>query len=298
MSYRLPPEEPVGAALRRTVTEQIEKAIGDLEGENPHAAVHETRKRCKKIRAALRLTRDAMGEHYGPENRRFRDIARQVSDLRDRHAVIETLDAVREDIPLAEDRTMALRGRLETARDQLLEELEAGDTLAHVAAALREAQVDVHGWVLPGDGFEMLEPGLSRVYRRGRKALRRARESGRVEDMHEWRKRAKYLRYQLRLLKPVWPRILKAHEKRLHSLTDLLGFEHDLAVLESTMLDPQMVPPGSVEGRQLSAFFAEQRSCCRQQLWPVAQRVYAERRRDFVARIAAYWEAALSERAA
>ena len=61
MSFRLKLDEDVTDGLKRVAAQQAGDAIGQLEsGEDPHEAVHETRKCCKKIRAVLRLGRDAL----------------------------------------------------------------------------------------------------------------------------------------------------------------------------------------------------------------------------------------------
>ena len=60
MSYRLEPQEPLGAGIKRIAREQIDQALEQLTAnpENRDEAVHDARKRFKKIRAALRLVRD------------------------------------------------------------------------------------------------------------------------------------------------------------------------------------------------------------------------------------------------
>jgi CHAD domain len=70
-----------------------------------------------------------------------------------------------------------------------------------------------------------------RVYRRGRQALAAVRQKPTVEFIHEWRKQAKYLRYQLDLLRPLAPTALTPLAKTIDRLGDLLGDDHDLAVL-------------------------------------------------------------------
>lgn len=64
MSHRIEPREPVEDAVRRIAVEQIEKARDDLDDDDLRRAVHEVRKRCKKLRALLRLVRPAMEETY------------------------------------------------------------------------------------------------------------------------------------------------------------------------------------------------------------------------------------------
>ena len=78
---------------------------------------------------------------------------------------------------------------------------------------------------------EALVPGLERAYRRGRKRMREAEEEPTTERVHQWRKRAKDHWYHLRLVSDAWPQELEARADEVHRLTDLLGDDHDLAIL-------------------------------------------------------------------
>jgi CHAD domain-containing protein len=56
------------------------------------------------------------------------------------------------------------------------------------------------------------------------------------DRFHEWRKRAKCHRYQLRLLQDAWPGPLAAWRAEARELLDRLGEDHDLAGLRDTLL--------------------------------------------------------------
>ena len=58
---------------------------------------------------------------------------------------------------------------------------------------------EVQDGLLRRENWKALEPGLDRGYRRGRHAFERARTKPTVDNLHEWRKRAKDLWYALRL---------------------------------------------------------------------------------------------------
>ncbi|NJM55271.1 MAG: CHAD domain-containing protein [Verrucomicrobiae bacterium] len=82
--------------MRRIGVAQIDAAIGHLHSDADLAAiVHSTRKCMKKLRALLRMVRPGLSTGvFERENARFRDIARQLSDLRDSHVLVATLDAL------------------------------------------------------------------------------------------------------------------------------------------------------------------------------------------------------------
>jgi len=54
-----------------------------------------------------------------------------------------------------------------------------------------------------------------------------------VEDLHEWRKRVKDLRYQLQILSPASPETILPLVAKTQLLGEQLGDAHDLAMLEA-----------------------------------------------------------------
>ena len=110
------------------------------------------------------------------------------------------------------------------------------------------------------------------------------------EARHEWRKRAKYLWYQLRVLEPVWPAALSGMVGEADRLSDLLGEDHDLAVLRAQLAAlTAETNSGSVE--ELFARIDRRAKGLQTQAFSLGQRLYAERPGDFVARVGAYYAA-------
>ena len=60
------------------------------------------------------------------------------------------------------------------------------------------------------DDFRSLAKGLRRCYRATRKAFQHAFDTGRDEDLHEWRKGVQHHWRQMQLLAPCWPSELSA----------------------------------------------------------------------------------------
>jgi len=97
-------------------------------------------------------------------------------------------------------------------------------------------------WSLPEhEGWRLLKPGFERAYRRGRRAHARARREGTPEALHEWRKEVKYLLYQLQLIEPAWRASERLLARRLDRLADLLGEDHDLAVVRAMVTEPAVI---------------------------------------------------------
>src|SRR3954468_14250518 len=165
MSYRFVKRETVPDGLRRIARERIENALAELRGEtdsSPEEAIHEARKDMKKLRAVLRLARDELGDEvYRRENACFRDAGRELSAVRDADVMLETLRSL--------DGSFAkLRRSLEKHRGAE----SRGDAARSVTGTLESAHARVATWPLEHDGFEALEGGLRRIYRRGRRAWR------------------------------------------------------------------------------------------------------------------------------
>ena len=238
-AYRLRSAEAAPDGIRRIARGQIANARDQLEGASGRRlgpAVHEARKSLKRLRAALRLSRGAIGEEtYRRENTVFREAGRRLSGARDADVLLETLETV-EAVAGHELRSSAsagLRSQLESERESALESLRDADATGTVLGYLERAHARVATWAFDTDGFDSLEPGLRRIYRRGRNAMRAVEAEQSTENLHEWRKRVKDLWHATQIVRPASPKRMKKLSRRLHDLSDLLGDDHDLAVLRT-----------------------------------------------------------------
>jgi CHAD domain-containing protein len=94
--------------------------------------VHDTRKSLKRLRAVVRLGRDALGEGtYKRENRAFRDTGRRPAWVRDASVLIETLDELEhaDGRELPSGATAGLREQLEAERKEALQSLKEDDVV-------------------------------------------------------------------------------------------------------------------------------------------------------------------------
>ena len=136
--------------------------------------------------------------------------------------------------------------------------------LEATATVLAAVGARAERWPLPEHrGWSLLKPGFERTYRRGRRAWTRARRKGTSEALHEWRKEVKYLLYQLQIVEPAWGASERALARRLDRLADLLGEDHDLAVVRTIVSDP-------VVDRLISA----RRTALQRQAFALGGRVY------------------------
>ena len=209
MSYQLKRDEPVDEGVKRIATEKVDRALDHITDEemDRHETVHEVRKRCKEIRATVRLVRPALGDTYDDENAWYRDMGRKVSDIRDAQALIETYD--QEITPIAQDTLdkatqESIRETLVDRRERIASKQNLNDRLSTLQEGLEKGRHRIESWELDEDGFDAIGPGVRKSYRRGREAMKESYEDPSSENFHEWRKRAKYHRYHTRLLRNIW----------------------------------------------------------------------------------------------
>lgn len=293
MGYSLEHDEAVLDGVRRVCREQLDEAVEALGpgfADEPHVAIHEVRKRCKKIRGAVRLVRPAVrAKRYRRVDELARDAARELGAFRDARALAATFERLRatteldrdqltgtHDLLLADQRAAesALRSdhpALEAARGLLT---ELGDAIERMSSDDTE--------------WDAIAPGLVTTYQRGRAAMAESIERPTGESFHEWRKRAKYTRYHLELIASAAPDLLVPLEEAFHHLTDALGDAHDLLVLEQRLdgID-------DVDGARLLA--RGTRDDLERRAIHLGRRLYAESGKRFGRRLGVYWEAWRSE---
>src|ERR1019366_4549746 len=152
-------------------------------------------------------------------------------------------------------------------------------------------------WPLAADGFEAIAPGLEATFRRGQKALARARKQPLAENYHGWRKRAKDHWYQVRLLEGVWDGTMPAYERRLKDLETWLGEDHNLVVLQ----EKAMAEPGFYGRQPEIALFVKLIGKYHKELrgnaLALGERIYDEKSRQFTRRMRRMWDARQARRA-
>ena len=295
-SYRLDARETLPDGVRRIANEQLVDAIGRLRGavgKDRNEAIHEARKATKKVRALLRLVRDDLdkGERRR-DNRALRDAARRLSAPRDAAVLVATLDALLARRPDAAAAAASVRELLEERRRETSRRvLEDEDAMARTADELDAVRARLGDWRLRSDGFEALAGGLRKSYGRGREAFARACQRPTDERMHEARKGVKGLWYHARVLRPLWPGPMDAVVEATDALGDLLGEDHDLAVLAETVgaLEAEIGDPGAAEA--VHALVAARRAELRERVWPLGRRVYADKPKAFVRRLGGLFDA-------
>ncbi len=294
MNFSLIPDESPTESLRRIVEEQIDGAIAQLHREDDlNEAVHEARKRFKRVRAVLRLARGALrAKTYRANNRYFRDQGRLLSPVRDSAVNVETMDLLRRryGFQMTDEGFVRLRQSLAAEnRSALRTYVQDEQGRAEMVASLRRARERAIGWRLDASDFSLFEGGLKRIYRRGRAELRAACEDPTTENFHAWRKRVKYLWHHMQVLRPLWPAQIGALADECDRLADRIGEEHDLAVLMSAPTVKGFVAANGSRANLLASIVSRERDRQRRAAIPLGDRIYAECPVRFVERVEGYW---------
>jgi CHAD domain-containing protein len=292
--YRLLPGERVADGVRRIARGQLDVAIELLEHSGTEEltdAVHSSRMALKRLRALVRLARDALGEEtYRRENEIFREAGRELSAVRDAQVTLEALEALatRFADELSPGAFAGLHDALSEDARSAHERLKSDPrALAAMLETLKAARDRVATWPLHDDaGLQVLASGFERIYRRGRRALRTARRETSTEHLHTLRKRAKDLWHGAQVMRPAAPKMLKKLGPRAHHLADLVGEDHDLAVLLDRARERAAShEPGELE--LLTLLVDRRRRQLQRRALRLGRRTYARKPRKLTRRVSA-----------
>lgn len=295
MAYKFGADESVRNAVRRCGGEQLDRAVFELRqgiSADPVSAVHSARKAIKKERSLLRLARGAMpGEQRQRENATLREAARGLSGARDADVMIASIGQLSDRFAgqLPEAAFGRLRADLEARRSAQSGHGNVSvvdESAVQMVAGVR-ARVD--DWQVRKGGWKTLENGLLRSYTRGRQAFARARATGEMGDLHAWRKRVKDLWYHERLLAPTCGPTVRGHAKELDRLSDLLGDDHDLALLRQELA--QTTNAAAVDLDAVVRLIDYRRAELQTDATRIGARVYAETPKAFRRRMRSSWKA-------
>ncbi len=273
--FRLKRKEPVREGIVRIARGRLDSAVDELSGRagnDTATAVHEARKDLKKLRALVRLVQ------ADPSwNRRLRDTGRRLAGRRDADVLLATLDELVKRGDVAKKSVRGLRKEL--AAEAGRETDDAQIPLAQAELTVARGEIDA---IAPQKGsFKAFRPGLQQIYGDGRAAYRTARKKPTAENLHEWRKHVKDLWYSATILHSAWPAMMDELAAEAHVLSELLGEDHDLAMLTERATGKKH--------KQLRKAIVRRRTRLRKRSFKLGKRLYAEKPKGFTRRIGAAW---------
>lgn len=297
--YALDPTEQLRAEVIRVATECLDDALARLDVPGDiDADVHDVRKRCKEIRGLVRLVRPGIGKQADVVNRLVRDAARELSPLRDAHVVLQTFDHLR--LEGQEQRPCSEQAELDMIRDRQMDVVEAARAspeadhgrFRQAHALLSEARSHVVSWDIDDD-VDIVRDGLGRSYGRARRVM----DHGVADDdqIHEWRKSIKYLWFEVRLLRHADPDVLDSLAESLSELSELLGDDHDLAVLVVRLHEDPKRFGGKKPVKRAVRLARDQQAVLRRTACELAGTLFVTDADAFAQRLSERWTAAFDE---
>jgi CHAD domain-containing protein len=294
MAFRLKLNEPIDKGFRRIGLEQIGRAQRQLEGaaSNSATAVHETRKSLKRVRALLRLFRTGLGETtFRAENARFRDIGAMLSSARDSQVLIqtalklETLPGQVSNAGLAAFKKMLQEDGAENPPVPDAVIAEALEKLLKSAKSFRRLKVG-------GGAFDIVEGGLKLSYGKALKNFNAAYANPHDEAFHEWRKTVQQHWRHMALISRAWPDHFASRVTAARALSQLLGDDHDLAMLRAHLstLPTSRLPAMHVSEIERLATARQQE--LRAEAAPRGRQLFIEGAKGHSRRVAEIWRAA------
>lgn len=277
-------------SLRGILIAQIEAARRHLLSSRlpSDASIHAARKALTRARATLRLLRPSLVEStYRGANTRLRNVAAALRAARDAKVLLDTVAVLLKSEP---DCVRPVFGGL--TRLLARERAAAGRALVSDGygavcgpQVLRDLASEVRRWPAERADAAYVIAALRRTFKKTRKAMAIARQRRTNATLHESRKQLKYLVFELQLLQPLSPKYLGRRLLTARRLAQLLGLDHDLALLREKI---KLKAGGRISRAKLSAFAAtlnHRRLAAQKKSDVVGARLFAQTPRHFVQRL-------------
>ena len=243
---RIDPSMSVGevafAVLRRQFAEMRAHEGGTRLGEDSEE-LHDMRVPTRRMRAAIKVFRDALPERAWWFGEELRWVAQALGEVRDLDVQIERLEAWKEEADeetsKSLDKILGITGkRRAKAREDMLAALDSDryeileSSFAQMLSRSPEREVArTNGQDAAGEPITLVAPALiARRFRKWRKAARRLDAYSSPEAFHDARKKGKRLRYTLEFVSEIYGEPIQELVGPLKVLQDDLGDHQDAVV--------------------------------------------------------------------
>jgi CHAD domain-containing protein len=288
----LRPPEAVGEALRASARYILAEGRGAIEDKQrvEAVAVHDFRAAMKWWRAYLRLIEPFLDAEDHQWRTEARDMARLLAGARDAQAA---LDAVSDMEHHTASHRLSAKS-WETIVNKL-EDLRSHAETASLTPALRKkfsatldrVEMRIERWPLDDVTFGDVAENLSEGYRRARHLIPDDWRAAGAVELHDLRQRVVVHRYQMEIVKPLWPRLGKSWVREAQKLRDRLGKYQDLAVL-ARYAEPHQ--PLARWRSRLQSVISQRQAQHVTIARRVSGRIFAERPKAFKHRLEAMWD--------
>jgi CHAD domain-containing protein len=290
MPYRFKIDEPVEKGFRRIAREQLDVALQELAApEVQPNGVHECRKALKRLRALVRLAAPALGKDRARKRlNALSEIAQLLAGRRDQAVMLDTLGKLTAETDPGGTLTLApLNAHFAKSLGDAAQPLDLGSAAKVRLMLLREAKKFSRARIRKR-GFAALEGGLAKSYRHARKSLKIAYSEPADETFHTLRKSVQWHWRQMSLLARAWPDEFAVRVAAARELSQILGDDHDLALLIAATMKADDISPEQKEA--IVDLCLHKQQALRAAAEFRAKRLFAETPRAFVKRMEAYWK--------
>lgn len=296
-AWRFRPGERLQDEFCRVALDEVKRVrmlltSGDLPEDD---AIHQARRSFKKLRALVHLARPSLGSSYARENRRWRDAGRLLSASRDAAVLLGSFDKIAAQAKLSGRNAAALRKRLDATAPDVRRDRGDGEKFAEAMAVLDGAMRDIPSLRWPRDLGELgrgLRDSQSRLKRSWKAAKPDAGRDADSEALHDWRKRVKDASSHLGLFRAALPEEFKTNRKAAKELAQLLGEEHDLALLRNRMSEKPIPKYLSKSAAVVADAIAARRAELRGAAFEKGEALSRRSTKDFSNEVTARWSAA------
>ncbi len=190
------------------------------------------------------------------------------------------------EIPFAGIRNHLLERRNRIAGEQT----DVSQALEALTKDIHEASERIEDWELKERGFDAIAGGFEKTYDRAQRAMAgAAKDNATVEDFHEWRKRVKYHWYHCRLLQNLWKPLMRARCDEAKHLAELLGEDHDNALLDQLLERQGDEFPDEAEVIAFREEIAKAQKRILKEAFLVGQRLFAGKSKHLSRQFGSWW---------
>ncbi len=200
-------DDQLTAIVRRQLRNTAH-ALVTSEGSQFRSAVHESRKRLKKVRAVAAILTQAGAKLPRRDRKRLKSVASVAVEGPRQHRDYRHVRSRSSPLPqqLPEHTYGILRRGLVAASDRSEARAQRDGVVAEAAERLKKTRKSARTWTSPSITWSGMTGIVAASYRRSRNAMKRARATGQSATLHRWRKELKTFWYQLRLAGPLHDR--------------------------------------------------------------------------------------------
>ena len=271
--------------LCRVFSEQVFDARQALGGVDSSEAIHLARRHIKRARSTLRLIRTAIDQDaLARTDDLLHSAAKLLGPIRDREVLRHTLASFGEKIHTPRG-LAALQAAY--ARADRKSHSSAVDADATTASALLGAASELASSWNVADAWYSPTESAAQIYRRARKVTRRV-ALDRNSELHALRRHTQYLRFALEAIALEPARELDDLLRSLGKLSDLLGKDHDLQMLEAA-LQSRARRSTIAASQSLLKSIRKRRIPLQQRALKLARHLYDSKPRRFAMQLEAQW---------